>query len=168
MMKYFAYGSNMLFSRIKERVASATKVDIGYLCEHELRFHKVGQDGSAKADIHHTGERHHRVYGVIYHIDIKEKIILDRYEHAGIGYDEKEVQIITDAGSFNATSYYAIDIAKEALVPFDWYHALVLHGALEHDLPADYIEALKKIAHKADEDSKRAAKHFKLLNSSLR
>jgi gamma-glutamylcyclotransferase len=44
----FAYGSNMLTRRLRERAPSARTVGTGVLHGHTLRWHKVGQDSSGQ------------------------------------------------------------------------------------------------------------------------
>ena len=51
----FAYGSNMLTARLRERVSSAAAVGIGRLPGHVLKWHKRSRDGSGKCDIESTG-----------------------------------------------------------------------------------------------------------------
>ena len=54
-MKYFAYGSNLLHQRLQARTPSARPLFTGTLTEHDLRFHKIGDDNSGKADCFFTG-----------------------------------------------------------------------------------------------------------------
>jgi gamma-glutamylcyclotransferase len=53
-MYYFAYGSNMSLSRLRERVPSAEAVGCFSLNGHDLRFHKLSKDGSGKCDAFFT------------------------------------------------------------------------------------------------------------------
>lgn len=50
----FAYGSNMLTDRLRERVPSARPVAVARLAGHSLRWHKVSIDGSGKCDAEAT------------------------------------------------------------------------------------------------------------------
>lgn len=45
---YFAYGSNMQFSRIINRVPNIKKIDVGILYGYKLLWHKRSKDGSGK------------------------------------------------------------------------------------------------------------------------
>ena len=47
---YFAYGSNLLTCRLRQRTPSARVVDRAILRQHELRWHKAATDGSGKCD----------------------------------------------------------------------------------------------------------------------
>ena len=128
-VRYFAYGSNMLTDRLRERVPSATAIGIGRLGGHELRWDKrSGHDGSGKCDAEATGRQEDVVWGVVFELDPDEKSALDRAEGLGAGYMDKTVQVSTDAGPVTAVMYYAID--KDAsLRPYHWYKALVIAGA---------------------------------------
>lgn len=53
-MKYFAYGSNMSLLRLWQRVPSAVRIGVFTLQGHQLRFHKLGKDGSGKCDAYQT------------------------------------------------------------------------------------------------------------------
>jgi len=110
-MKYFAYGSNMSLTRLRERVPSAMVLGTFSLRDHELRFHKHGKDDSGKCDVFFTGDNFHVVFGVLYEIAMSEKSVLDRAEGLGSGYEEKEV-IVTDSRgvSERAVTYYATNI----------------------------------------------------------
>ncbi len=48
-------------------------------------------------------------------------------------------------------------------VPFDWYRDLVVTGAIEHGLPAPYIEELSQVPVMSDQNVRRAAGARKLL-----
>lgn len=47
----FAYGSNMLTARLRERVSSARPVGTACLPGFSLRWHKVSVDRSGKCDV---------------------------------------------------------------------------------------------------------------------
>ena len=60
------------------------------------------------------------------------------------GYVEKHVTILTEEGSVYALTYCATEKAP-ALRPYRWYKALVVAGAREHQLPADYRRRLELV-----------------------
>ncbi len=154
-MYYFSYGSNMSTRRLLHRVPSAKKVDVGTLEKHELKFHKIGQDGSAKCDAFETGDPDHELYGVVFLISEQEKPLLDRKEGLGNGYEQKEVKILLNNGTIiEAFTYYATHI-NPALKPFEWYKEHVLRGARENDLPVAYIRDIENIDPIRDPDTKR-------------
>lgn len=158
----FAYGSNMAMRRLRERTASARPVGIGRLADHRLMWHKSGQDGSAKCDIHATPGSDDQVWGVLFEIALSEKPRLDVAEGLGRGYRQKTVDVLTADGVVQALAYYATDI-DTGLLPYDWYLAFVLAGALEHGLPAAYVQELRLRAVIADPDLARRQQNQALL-----
>ena len=159
-MYYFAYGSNIAPARILERISSAELVSRGYLLNHRLSFHKVGQDGSAKCDAFETGNIRDCVLGALYRIDPAEKEQLDQVEGLGNGYDEKEVTIMSDSGKrMTALTYYATNI-DTTLKPFHWYKGHVLIGARENDFPDEYIEQYLSVESIDDPDIERAEREL--------
>ena len=155
---YFAYGSNMSIRRLRARVPSASRVGSGILEGHRLRFHKVGRlDGSGKCDAQASGCPADRVYGVVYRIARRERVLLDRVEGEGAGYDARVVSIRLDAGrSLEAFTYRATHV-DPALEPFTWYKEHVLRGALENALPARYVRLIAAVAAREDPDRGRHA-----------
>lgn len=158
-MHYFAYGSNMSLSRLRERVPSAEAVGCFVLAGHDLRFHKSSKDGSGKCDAYFTSDSEDIIYGVLFKIDPNEKSALDKAEGLGYGYAEKEVTVRAhDDSSIVATTYIATNI-DENLKPYSWYVNHVLVGAAEASLPSGYIEAkINSVNAVEDSDRERDAK----------
>lgn len=166
-MYVFSYGSNMLISRIKDRIKGYRKIGIGYLPEHTLRFHKRSKDGSGKADAYFTGKEDQKVWGVIGQIDKEAKKILDKFEGLGRGYNEKVVEIITNDEKINTTIYVAdSDCIDTNLIPFDWYKEFVVQGSIENQLPEDYIKLLKDIPCKKDFNIERREKNYTIMKKA--
>jgi len=161
-MLYFSYGSNMSSRRLAERVPSARFITVGRLFGHELRFHKIGKDGSGKCDAAVVNNGSAVIIGVVFDLAEAEKPILDRYEGLGAGYEEKSVIVISDkAKSLAAVTYYATHIAA-SIRPFLWYKEHVITGAREHNLPRHYISGIEAITAIADPDSKRHARELSI------
>ncbi len=164
-IKYFAYGSNMLTSRLKARVPSAEPVAVASLEGHTLRFHKSSTDGSGKGDAYETGNPDDLVWGVVFELDEVEKGLLDRVEGLGYGYEEKTVELEMRNGErMEAVTYYATNIDEE-LLPYEWYKDLVLYGAKEHGLPEHHIEYIESIESKKDLKESRREENRSLLPS---
>ena len=163
-VRTFAYGSNMLTSRIRERVPSATVVGTGRLRAHVIRWHKRSLDGSAKCDIENTGRGDDAVWGVLFELDAAEKSALDRAEGLGKGYVERPVNVVTDDGVVTAITYVAT-ARDPTLKPYHWYKAFALAGAKEHNLPPEYIQKLEAVLSVPDRDSARAAQNERLLTA---
>lgn len=159
-MHYFAYGSNMSLARLCERIPGARRVCTGRLRGHQLRFHKVGQDGSAKCDAFHTRNPVHCVHGALFEIRPRDKRALDRVEGLGGGYDQKMVLVADDAGvEIGAFTYVATRI-DPLLKPFNWYKHHVLVGARESLLPQKYIQVIQSVHSVADWDPDREVREY--------
>ncbi len=165
MLRYFAYGSNMLLPRICARVESVRPIGPATLTGHRLLFHKVGQDGSAKCDAFYTGSGNDCIYGVLYEIPCSKKPLLDRAEGLGKGYDTKQVKVILKNGIVHDAYLYIATLIDESLKPFSWYKELVLHGALSNNLPKSYVsERIEKVEAMDDPDKTRSMKNLRLLS----
>ncbi len=154
-VSYFAYGSNMASQRLLQRLPRAKHMKLAILVQHRLKFHKNDRGLSGKCDIELTGRVDDEVVGVIYEISLEDKQILDQIEGLGCGYDEKTVELRTLSGqTIFAVTYFAIDIDKN-MIPYHWYKQHVLRGAIEHNLPRDYIRLIETIPSKPDPDERR-------------
>jgi len=155
-IRYFAYSTNMLTDRLRERVPSATVISIGQLAGHALRWDKrSSRDGSGKCDAEATGRQNDVVWGVVFELDAEDKPALDQAEGLGAGYVEKTVHVSTEAGPVAAVMYYAID-KDPSLRPYHWYKALVIAGAREHGLPVGYRSRLELVVTVSDLKPARA------------
>ena len=164
---YFAYGSNMLTRRLTspERAPCAMFVDTGFVAGRQLTFDKLSCDGSGKCDAEETENETDRVYGVIFEIKCAHKPALDRAEGRCNGYKLETVEVITKQRIVLAQTYIATR-KERALRPYHWYKALVVAGAVEHDLPNCYVEWLRVFESKEDPKPKRRAKNEALLIAS--
>lgn len=152
---YFAYGSNMSPERLQKRVPSATLIGVFSLARYELKFHKIGKDGSAKGDAFFTGNVSDVVLGVLYSIECSEKVQLDEAEGLGNGYEEKEVSLINERGEATVGFlYYATNI-NSALPPFSWYVHHILKGAENAQLPKEYVQQISRVQTVEDADRQR-------------
>lgn len=148
----FAYGSNMLAARLRERCRSARALGVAELPGHDLRWHKRSNDGSGKCDIVANESSASGVFGVLYEIAGNEKAALDRAEGLGAGYKEVEIEVLCGGRWVTAKAYRATDTDPE-LRPYTWYRGLVIAGAKEHGLPASYIAGLQSVP--ANQDPQR-------------
>ncbi len=138
---YFAYGSNMLTERLTARCASARAVGTGSLADHTLNFSKRSKDGSAKAaPVKKPGCK---LPGVLFELNGEEICALDMLEGAGKGYERQTVSVYQDSTTsfIAAETYFATDFDTNK--PYDWYHTLVLCGAIQHGLPDWHIEYIQ-------------------------
>jgi gamma-glutamylcyclotransferase len=164
-LTYFAYGSNMASHRLLQRLPKAKHIGLAILVQHKLKFHKNDQGLSGKCDIELTGRVGDEVIGVIYEICFEDKQILDQIEGLGTGYDEKTVELRTLSGqTLFAVTYFAIDIDKN-MMPYHWYKQHVLRGAIEHNLPQDYIKLIEATPSKPDPDHRRKLRELAIYNN---
>ena len=151
---YFAYGSNMVTARLRERAPSAKAIGVGRLTGHLLRWDKCSvNDGSGKCDAEATGREEDVVWGALFELDAKDKRALDQAEGLGAGYAEKSVKILTDTGAVTAVTYCATQ-KDPALRPYHWYKTLVIAGAREHGLPIHYRSQLELVGTVSDHDAR--------------
>ncbi|MEM9812880.1 MAG: gamma-glutamylcyclotransferase family protein [Pseudomonadota bacterium] len=135
-MLYFAYGSNMLTSRLRARCPGATPVGRGSLQGHTVDLTKRGRDGSGKATlIAGTGI----VEGVLFRIQDGEWRALDDAEGLGRGYDHCRVYVEETGGARHLALSYIAPSPVAGLPVFDWYLALMRAGAAEHGLPVHVL-----------------------------
>jgi gamma-glutamylcyclotransferase len=156
-MKYFAYGSNMSFLRLRARVPSAERIDVCTLASHQLRFHKAGKDGSSKCDAYLTGNSDDVIVGALFNINADEKKYLDIAEGLGHGYNIKSVTVKDSRGNpIDAFTYYAIS-TDPSLKPYSWYLHHVVVGAIETKVPSIYLEDIQSVQSIEDPDLERAS-----------
>lgn len=163
---YFAYGSNLLSARLRERTPSARAVGVAVLPGYALRWHKAGADGSGKCDVVAVPGETSQVQGVVYDIAWADKPALDAAEALGVGYGEQPVRVQMAHGWVIARVYVALAVVPES-VPYHWYKGLVVAGAREHGLDADYIRALEAVPAKDDADTARDLRHRALVGWPL-
>ena len=159
-MHYFAYGSNMSLRRLRQRVAGVRWMGRAVLEGHDLRFHKVGRDGSGKCDAFFTGDPRDTVLGVLFHLEPDDKPILDRIEGLGRGYDEKAVQLrFQGCEEIRAVTYVATRL-DSSLLPYCWYRDHVLAGARDAALPGIYVDRIRAVPTLRDPDRRRRAREM--------
>jgi gamma-glutamylcyclotransferase len=152
---YFAYGSNMLTRRLRERVPSAVVAGGGYCTCRRLTFDKVSKDGSGKCDIEPTS-------CPTDHISSAEEMKLDLAEGFGKGYRKETIAVVTPSATSKVMAYVAT-IKEPVLRPYHWYKALVVAGAVEHNLPVPYIEWLRTFESWPDPNVDRRSENEALL-----
>ena len=127
-MKYFAYGSNLLPSRLLARTPGAVLLGTAWLQGYALRWHKRGKDGTGKCNV--VQEAGSSVPGAVYEIPEAEMADLDRIEG---GYARVAVHL---EGHGEAWTYIALwACVDEAVEPTAEYVALVMEGRAWHGLP---------------------------------
>ena len=153
---YAAYGSNLHPQRLRERIRSATLRGTGFLRKYTLKFHKRGQDSSAKCGFSDCGEGLHVA---IYEVSAADRKVLDSIEGVGKGYDVDEVSV---PGFGKCFTYVASRTHIDDLLrPFDWYREMVLLGCLRHAFPAPYCKRIAALPVIADPEPARREKNWR-------
>ena len=98
----------------------------------------------------------------LFEIDCSHKAALDRAEGRGKGYELETVEVITKHSTVLAKSYIATR-KQRGLRPYHWYKALVVAGAVEHDLPKSYVEWLRVFESEEDPRANRRAENEAIL-----
>src|SRR5437016_5457274 len=130
----------MLTQRLTQRVPHVRCLGLASASGRRLTFHKRSIDGSGKCDLVHTTNDSNVAFGVLFDVPDAERSALDSAEGLGSGYKDASIEVM-DAKSFlvSAICYLATDDAIDSkLLPYDWYQRLVVCGARQHKLPADY------------------------------
>jgi hypothetical protein len=133
--RYFAYGSNMVVERMRERGAPFTSARPAVLRGHGLVFDKRGFDGSARANV--VPAPGGLVHGVLYDLEEGSLEALMGFES---GYDLQvvEVEVPGPDGPVRATArtFVARPDRRTSAPPTRAYVALILQGLADHGLPA--------------------------------
>ena len=148
---YFGYGSNLNRADWETWCAQngydaslLTPVEAAWLPDFSLRFHyrSSGRKGGA-ADVV-PDRRGTAVPGMLFSLSEEAWDQLDKKEGHPRYYERHPVRVITTSGALvEATTYIVVSEKKEPQLvpPADEYHAVVLDGLNNNDLP---IEHLKK------------------------
>ena len=139
---YFAYGSNMLTTRLCRRCRGVRLAARADAWDYEIEFSKLSKDDSGKATLRHRTCA--RTPGVLFKIPITELDRLDECEGVNNGYERCDafpVRLLDDDRIVKAKTYLA-ESPDTGLKPYHWYIALVIAGASEHRIGFDYIADL--------------------------
>jgi cation transport regulator ChaC len=149
---YFAYGSNL--SRaifVERRGMRPTTTAWGWLDGWRLCFDlPVGPGERGVANV--VAEVGSRTCGALYLITAEEAERLDRSEGvSGRLYQRVEVQVSNQRGEDVLAFTYHSSYASPGRKPSPRYIGLLLEGALDHGLPAEYVDFLRRFELADDE-----------------
>ncbi|XP_067144762.1 gamma-glutamylcyclotransferase-like isoform X1 [Centruroides vittatus] len=145
---YFAYGSNLSSDRLKINNPSAVKNTIGKLKGYELSFQGYS-DFWKGATANITENKSCEVWGTVWQLPENQIINLDKQE---AGYNSIQVRIKTIEGKEMLCKTYQMP-EKQINKPSTIYKAVIVYGAVEQNLPAEYINKLKNIEDNGYKDS---------------
>jgi gamma-glutamylcyclotransferase len=151
-LNYFAYGSNMLAEWLRSRCRSAVPMGIAEVVGHVVEFSKPSKDGSGKATLTKSNSNS---FGVVFEIDNAELPELDRHEGRNGYYRDDNFRVTLAGGNTIHAKAYLASSPEAHLKPYDWYLALVIAGAREHNLDQDYVARFRAVAYDVDRDEHR-------------
>ncbi|XP_038208344.1 gamma-glutamylcyclotransferase-like isoform X2 [Zerene cesonia] len=169
---YFAYGSNLLKRRIHINNPSAEFLGVGRLDNHQLDFIKYSDHwrGSSATIV---PIQNAYVWGAVWRIQNKDMPALDRQEGVDTNwYFPKTVDIETLDGTIVQCRTYQQtinpplrkedeDIPNERR-PSITYLDCIIKGAIECNLPKEYLVKLKKIPHNGQKASPKMIEKLNL------
>lgn len=160
---YFAYGSNMHYARLEDRVKSLEKMCVAYLPEYRLRTNKLSKDESGKANIERSQSDSDLVWGVVWSIARSERCELDKAE----GYrenrhdsDYKPLEVIVfdqDGLPWKVLTYIACEgrTSSVDLPLYNWYYQYLIRGASGNNLPQKFLAMISRFEKIEDPDIQR-------------
>jgi hypothetical protein len=148
-MLYFAYGSNMDWYRIiqNDRAPSAQFLLRATRPDHRLAFTRYStKQKTGTADV--LPAVGSLVWGALFDIDPADQGKLDAAEGVRNGaYRATMVSVLIDGDpnrAVRASTYVVSDKMTTHQPPASWYLNHIIRGAVRWDLPAAYVDALRK------------------------
>lgn len=141
-MYYFAYGSNMKTKRLKDRVGKVTVIGKAGLSNHCLRFNKLGDDETGKANI--ETKENSLVEGVLFNLTEEQFKKLDICEAVPTHYIRCKMNVIRFDNDMVAAAVYIANPnrLRSHLKPKQKYLQYLIDGANEHGLSNQYKQSL--------------------------
>ena len=147
---YFAYGSNMQSATLRGRRGIAFHRALpGRARGWRLVLDKPSLLGLKEAYANIIPDPASEVLGVLYeiaatdlaHLDLTEGVLLGNYERLEISVQPLPPSTVEVIAAYTLTS----SNRDPSLLPSDRYMALLIAGALEHGLPAEYVASLRSV-----------------------
>ena len=146
MTLYFAYGSNLGASALRSRCPRAMQVAVAFVDGHRLGFTRTSTlRGGGVADL--VPAEGARVWGAVFELDDDDLEALDAYEGAPEAYVRSAWTVTKSDGSSLTASVYVVRNKAPESPPSHTYWSIVVAGAREAGLPADYIDGLEAMDH---------------------
>jgi hypothetical protein len=146
---YFAYGSNMNLSQMKERCPYSEKIGIGFMKDAEVcfpSFYAPWDSGMAGYQPSPGNDK----WGVLFSLDERDLEVMRDYEDFIPGqdpslnnYNEVFVDIIVGEKTVRCMTYESN--ITGVYQPSLKYLQGIIAGAVENNLPEEYIEKLSQL-----------------------
>ncbi|MEO1552083.1 MAG: gamma-glutamylcyclotransferase family protein [Pseudomonadota bacterium] len=148
---YFAYGSNLLSTRLTARCPGSEPLGVAFFKGHRLAFPlSSAHDGSGKAGV--VADAASTVEGRLYRMAPQDVPDLDRIE--GLNYVRTPVQVHQETEQLAAFTYIPKRTGPE-FAPYDWYLGLILWGARQAKLSETAYAALRQTPWRPDPEVDR-------------
>ena len=131
-IKYFAYGSNLSFSQMKDRCPGNLKIGMGVLEGYRWIISTRGVANVVKSPDDY-------VLGKVYNITESDKSTL--YKREGVAkkcYEEKQMSILVDGDEYDCLVY--VDPIIQEGIPDFKYISKINEGIADSKLPENYVE----------------------------
>ncbi|WP_448583997.1 gamma-glutamylcyclotransferase family protein [Thermocrinis sp.] len=139
---YFAYGSNMNLSQMRERCKNTwERIEVGYVEGYRLVFNGwSGKWNGGVADL--VEDPSGKVWGVLFKLESFD--CLDKHEGYPSVYNRKKLIVIVPKlrRKFEAEAYIKTSKEDESK-PSESYINTIIEGAKENGLPEDWIAFLE-------------------------
>ena len=144
-MLHFAYGSNLSSRFLKQYCPTAKFVMRAFLPNFRVSFPFYSQrrKGGISSIILDPGNV---VRGVVYEVHDNEMETLDEVKSVPKGHYKRETYLVLgDDGQLHKANLYRVVKPEGPFTPAASYLELMMEGAEEHGLDADYLESLRKL-----------------------
>lgn len=139
-MLYFAYGSNMNHKQMEKRCPGASFLRRAYLDDFEFVYDGYSRmRNGAVANI--VTMKRSRVWGGLFEINEANLSALDRYESYPKSYQRDELNVRDEDGKLYKAIVYFRN-GRNLGEPSEEYRKVILIGANDCDLPAEYVQSL--------------------------
>lgn len=142
---HFGYGSNMSEEYMKQYTPSLKYVMNAQLPNFEIQFRKYSDNmkGGISSIIDKPGGM---VYGVLYEIPREEMEELDILEDVPLGiYSRETFKVFGSDSVWHDADLYRVVEPKGPFTPAAAYLDLMIAGAKEHGIDADWLARLEKM-----------------------
>lgn len=143
MIAYFAYGSNLSRSRLRERVGDWNNEKKATLKDYKLTFKRTSGDTGVANIEESEGDT---IYGAIYYLTEEQMKKLDGHEGTPFTYKREEVEVVSDSGKNLKAIAYILVKGFNPKKPSKGYLNLILLGLKEHNYSEEIINKIEKIA----------------------
>lgn len=146
MTLYFAYGSNLGQSVLRERCPRARQVGVARVDDHRIGFtRRSARRGGGVADV--VSAAGIVVWGALFELCDDDVAVLDKCEGVPTAYRRDLWDLVNADGSPVSAWVYVVVTKAIETDPSYRYWRLIVDGANEAGLPAAYVEYLEHLCH---------------------